>query len=172
MKLALKQKVFSLKEAFTVLDEDGQPVYQVAGKLISLGHKLTICDMDEQEVGYVHQKLLALVPKYFIEVDGQEEVELKGHITLLKPHYTLDAPGGKWEVRGDFMQHEYEMKRGHDVVATVTKKWFTWGDTYLLDVADDGDALTALGVMLAIDCIEADTNHAVSATVAESTARQ
>ena len=172
MKLALKQKVFSLKEAFTVLDEDGQPVYQVAGKLISLGHKLTILDMDEQEVGYVHQKLLALVPKYFIEVDGQDELELKGHITLLKPHYTLDTPGGKWEIRGDFAQHEYEMKRGHDVVATVTKKWFTWGDTYLLDVADDGDALTALGVMLAIDCIEADTNHAVSATVAEGTARQ
>ena len=64
------------------------------------------------------------------------------------------------------------MKRGRDVVATVTKKWFSWGDTYLLDVADDGDALTALGVMLAIDCIGSDTNHAVSATVAESTANQ
>ena len=144
----------------------------MAGKLISLGHKLTIRDMDGEEAAYIHQKVLSLVPKYFIEISGQEEVELKGHITLLKPHYTLDAPGGKWEIRGDFAQHEYEMKRGHDVVATVTKKWFTWGDTYLLDVADDGDALTALGVMLAIDCIEADTNHAVSATVAESTARQ
>ena len=50
MKLALKQKVFSLKEAFTVLNEEGEPVYEVAGKLISLGHKLTIRDMEEQEV--------------------------------------------------------------------------------------------------------------------------
>ena len=38
----------------------------------------------------------------------------------------------------------------------------------LLDVADDADALTALGVMIAIDCIDADTNHAQSATIAQS----
>ena len=97
-------------------------------------------------------------------------MELKGHITLFKPHYTLEAEDGKWEIRGDFMAHEYEMKRGRDVVATVTKKWFSWGDTYLLDVADDADVLPALGVMLAIDCIESDTSRGVSQSVAEGTA--
>ena len=170
MKLALKQKVFSLKEAFTVMNEAGEPVYEVSGKLISVGHKLTVRDLDGQEAAYIHQKVLSLVPKYFIEVNGQEEVELKGHITLFKPHYTLEAEDGKWEIRGDFMAHEYEMKRGRDVVATVTKKWFSWGDTYLLDVADDADVLPALGVMLAIDCIESDTSRGVSQSVAEGTA--
>ena len=137
------------------------------GKLLSVGHKLTVTDMEGREAAYIHQKVLSLVPKYFIEVDGQE-MELKGHITLFKPHYTLEAPDEKWEIRGDFLAHEYEMKRGRDVVASVTKQWFSWGDTYLLDVADDADALTALGVMIAIDCIDADTNHAQSATIAQS----
>ena len=168
MKLALKQKVFSLKEAFTVMNEAGEPVYEVSGKLISVGHKLTVRDLDGQEAAYIHQKVLSLVPKYFIEVNGQEEVELKGHITLFKPHYTLETGEEKWEIRGDFLAHEYEMKRGREVVASVTKQWFSWGDTYLLDVADDADALTALGVMIAIDCIDADTNHAQSATIAQS----
>ena len=112
MKLALKQKVFSMKEAFTVMDEGGAPIYEVAGKLISVGHKLTIRDMEEQEAAYIHQKVPSVVPKYFIEVSGQEEVELKGHLTLFKPHYTLEAPDEKWEIRGDFLAHEYEMKRG------------------------------------------------------------
>ena len=165
MKLALKQKVFSLKESFSVMDEEGTPVYQVSGKLISVGHKLTVQDMDGQEAAYIHQKVLSLVPKYFIEVDGQE-MELKGHITLLKPHYTLETDSGNWEIRGDFVQHEYEMKRGREVVATVTRKWLSWGDTYLLDVPDERDALIALGVMVAIDCVNADTNHAQSATIA------
>ena len=44
------------------------------------------------------------------------------------------------------------------------------GDTYLLDVPDDGDVLNALGVMLAIDCIESDTSRGVSQSVAEGTA--
>ena len=165
VKLALKQKVFSMKEAFTVMDEGGAPIYEVAGKLISVGHKLTIRDMDGEEAAYIHQKVLSLVPKYFIEVDGQE-MELKGHITLFKPHYTLETDSGKWEIRGNFMEHEYEMKRGRETVATVAKKWLSWGDTYLLDVADDRDALTALVVMIAIDCVNVDTNHAQSATIA------
>ena len=170
MKLALKEKDFSLKESFQVLDEEGSPIYEVAGKLLSIGHKLTVTDMDGEEVAYIHQKVLSLVPKYFIEVAGQEEVELKGHITILKPHYTLETEDEKWEIRGDFTAHEYEMKRGRDVVAAVTKKWFSWGDTYLLDVADDADVLPALGVMLAIDCIDSDTSRGVSASVAEGTA--
>ena len=170
MKLAIKQHVFSLKEAFSVMDEDGDPIYEVSGKLLSLGHKLTVRDMEGEEVAYVHQKLLSLVPKYFIEESGREEVELKGHITLFKPHYTLELDGEKWEIRGDFLGHEYEMKRGKEVVATVTKKWLSWGDTYLLDVEEDAQTVTALGVMLAIDCVEADQNHAQSATIAESTA--
>ena len=169
MKLVLKQKVFSLEEAFTVTDEAENPIYQVAGKLISVGHKLTVRDMDEQEVAYIHQKVLSLVPKYFIEISGQEEVELKGHIILFKPHYTLKTDQGDWEIRGDFMEHEYEMKRNGQVAATVTKKWFSWGDCYLLDVVDDADVLTALSVMLAIDCVDSDTNTAQSATIASST---
>ena len=44
------------------------------------------------------------------------------------------------------------------------------GDTYLLDVPDDGDVLNALGVMLAIDCIESDTSCGVSQSIAEGTA--
>ena len=169
MKLALKQKVFSLKESFTVLNEDGEAIYEVSGKMISLGHKLTVRDMEGQEAAYIHQKLLALVPKYFIAENGREEAELKGHITLFKPHYTLETDGGKWEIRGDFMAHEYEMKRGKETVATVTKQWFSWGDTYLLEVEDDENVLTALSVMIAIDCVQADTNHAQSATIADST---
>ena len=141
MKLVLKQKVFSLRETFTVMDEAGDPVYEVSGKLLSVGHKLTVRDMEGQEAAYIHQKVLSLVPKYFIEINGQEEVELKGHITLFKPHYTLNTDQGKWEIRGDFLAHEYEMKRDGQVAATVTKKWFSWGDCYLLDVADDGDVL-------------------------------
>ena len=37
MKLALKEKVFSLREAFQVMDEEGNPIYEVIGKLLSVG---------------------------------------------------------------------------------------------------------------------------------------
>ena len=62
MKLALKQKVFSLKEAFTVMNEAGEPVYEVSGKLISVGHKLTVRDLDGQEAAYIHQMSMLSCP--------------------------------------------------------------------------------------------------------------
>ena len=84
MKLALKQKVFSLKEAFTVMDEAGEPVYEVSGKLLSVGHKLTIRDMDGGEAAWIHQKVLSLVPRYFIGVSGRTS----------RPESPLDNPVG------------------------------------------------------------------------------
>lgn len=165
MKFAMKQQVFSLKETFHVMSESGENLYEIKGKMISLGHKLTMYDMGGNEVAYIHQKLVSLVPKYFIEIPGENEVELKGHITLLKPHYTLETDQGNWEIKGDFLQHEYEMKNGDDVVATVSKKWLSFGDAYVIDVKNELDALKALGVVLAIDCTNQDTNLAQSRTI-------
>ena len=66
MKLAIQQKVFSLHERFQVMDETGEPLYEVKGKALSIGHKLTVTDMRGEEVAYIHQKGMSLVPKYFI----------------------------------------------------------------------------------------------------------
>ena len=51
-----------------------------------------------------------------------------------------------------------------DDQATVAQAWFAWGDTYALEVANDADALTALCVLLAIDCVNSDTTVAAGAT--------
>ena len=40
MRYAMKQKVLSLTDSFTIKDSDGNKVYQVKGKLLSIGDKL------------------------------------------------------------------------------------------------------------------------------------
>ena len=141
MKLAIQQKVFSLHERFQVMDETGEPLYEVKGKALSIGHKLTVTDMRGEEVAYIHQKVMSLVP-----------------------NYTREMPDGDWEIRGSFTQHDYTMTCGDETVATVAQAWFAWGDTYALEVANDADALTALCVLLAIDCVNSDTTVAAGAT--------
>lgn len=168
MQLTIQQKVFSLREAFAIMDGEGNKLYEVKGKILSIGHKLTVSELDENPVMHIHQKVLSLVPKYFLEPEGGEEVELKGHITLLKPHYTLELPGGDWEIRGDFTAHEYEITCGDRLVAAVHQQWFSWGDCYELTVNDDADAMLALGVMLAIDCVDADTRRGAADTTARA----
>lgn len=170
MKLCMKEKVFTLRDRFTITDEAGNDVYQAEGKLLSIGHKLTVSDMAGNEVLYIHQKVLTLLAKYFIEPAGQPEAELKAHFSPIHHRYTLETADGDWEISGDFLQHEMEMKRGEETIATVTKKWFSWGDTYVLDVPDERNLMPALGVVLAIDCINDDTTAAVAASGAAGSA--
>ena len=157
MQLVLKKKAVSLKECFTVTDAQENALYNVEGKAFSWGHQLDVTDASGARVAHIRQKLLALTPHYFITLDGGEEMELKGHLTLIHPHYTLETPEGDWEVRGDFTQHEYTITRGEETVASVSQKWFAWGDTYLVDVAEDKNAVPALCVMIALNCVDADT---------------
>ncbi len=157
MQLVLKKKAVSLKERFTVTDAQENALYNVEGKTFSWGHQIDVTDASGARVAHIRQKLLALTPHYFITLGGGEEMELKGHFTLIHPHYTLETPDGDWEVRGNFTQHEYTITRGEETVASVSQKWFAWGDTYLVDVAEDKNAVPALCVMIALNCVDADT---------------
>ena len=45
--------------------------------------------------------------------------------------FTVDVEGGEdLKVKGDLLDHDYEITRGGTRVAQVSKKWFTLRDTY------------------------------------------
>ena len=52
---------------------------------------------------------------------------------------------------GDLFDHEYTVRRGGQVVATVSKAYFTIRDTYAVDVASGEDDLLILASVLALD---------------------
>ena len=110
MKLVLKEKVFTLKERFNVTDEQEQPLYSVEGKFFSWGHQLDIEDASGAHMAHIKQKVFALLPRYFITCDGMEEMELKGHLNIIHPHYTQEPPDGDWEVRGVCLHHAYTLQ--------------------------------------------------------------
>ena len=60
---------------------------------------------------------------------------------------------------GSFMEWDYTIVDGAGrQVAAVSKELFHWTDTYVIDVADDRDALYALMVVLAIDAEKCSRN--------------
>lgn len=46
MKFYIKQKVFSLKDKFTIMDEAQNVIYEVKGKFMSIKNKLELADKD------------------------------------------------------------------------------------------------------------------------------
>ena len=158
MKLYIKQKVFSLGDRFTVKDANGDDRYFVEGPAFSVGKKLRIYDEGHCERAYIAQKLLSWMPTYDVFRNGEQFAQVKRDFTFFRPKYTIHGPD--WEVQGDFFAHEYQVTHCGRPIATISKEWMTWGDSYELDIADGVDVVTALAVVLAIDAvIESSQNN-------------
>ena len=136
MKLYFKQRMFSWFDSYDIyhMDENGAVAFTVEGKL-SWGHCLHILDPMGQHIATVQQQVF----------------------TFLRPSFTLDFNG--WRVEGSFMEWDYTIVDAQgQQVASVSKELFHWTDTYVIDVADEENALYALMVVLAIDAEKCSRN--------------
>jgi len=150
MKLYIKQKVFSFTDRFIVKDEKEEDKYFVEGEMFSMGHKLHIYDISHKEVGYIRQKLFTFMPKFEIIINGIVIGDLIKKFTFINQSYYLD--GTDLRLTGDFWAHDYTLYQGEYDVMTMSKEWFTWGDSYVLNISDQIDEILCLAIVLAIDC--------------------
>ena len=165
MKLYIKQKVFSWSDRFTIWDEQGNERWYGQGEIFSWGRKLHVLNTGGQEVAFIRQKLLSFLQRYFIEINNHTYTFVK-EFTFLKPRFHLEGIG--WTASGDFWAHEYEVSNGSDCIMSLSKKWFTWGDSYELDIPNPENELLALCVALTIDCMNADSANASSSGAANN----
>jgi uncharacterized protein YxjI len=152
----IKERFFRLGEDSDILDESGQPVFHVDGKVFTLRDLLIVLDRSGQEVARVHRKLLALRPTYEITIGGREVAEVRKHFfTPFRDKFTIDVPGpDDLEMTGSLLEHDFTISRGDRAVATVSKAWLTLRDTYGVDIAEGEDDVLILAAVLALDLAE------------------
>lgn len=151
MILHMKQKVFSWSEKFTIKDAMDKDRYFVEGELFSWGHKLHVYNMANQEVAFIKQVILTFLPMFEVYIDDQLVVEVKKEFTFFRSKYSLE--GTDWTVDGDFWAHDYEISSPSGIIASVSKAYFTWGDSYQMDITDGADEILLIATILAIDCV-------------------
>lgn len=153
MRYVMKQKLFSWGDDFLIKDENGRDAFFVDGKAFSLGNQLSFQDMAGNELAFIKQKLLAWGPTYEIYREGQlYAVVQKELFTFFKCRFTVDVPGpDDLEAEGDFMDHEYTFTRNGLDVAEVSKQWFSWTDTYGVDIAAGEDEVLIIASTVVID---------------------
>ena len=151
MRYYIKQKVFSWRDRFKVNDESGRDAYYVEGELFSLGKKLSITNYEGQEVLHIEQNVWNFLPNYTLYMYGEEVATVRKEFSFFKPRYSILGPN--WEVEGNIWAHNYDIYEGNDLIASINKEWFTWGDSYELNIIDESHSLMALGVIIIIDCV-------------------
>lgn len=156
MRYQLRQDLFSFGDDFTIKDDEGRALYKVDGKAFTLlREKLAFEDLQGRELAFIRERLIALTPSYEILRDGEvAAVVKKDLINLFRVGFTVDVPGpDDLEAVGSLLEHEYTFKRGSRVVATVSKRWFSFTDSYGVEVAPGEDDLLVLASTVVIDMI-------------------
>jgi len=155
MRYVLKQKFWSWGDDFSIKDAEGRDVFFVDGKAFSWGDKLSFQDMQGNELAFIRQKLLSWGPTYEITRGDQLMAVVKKQLfTFLRCKFTVDVPGpDDLEAQGDFLDHEYTFEKQGRAVAQVSKRWFSWTDTYGVDIAGGEDDVLILATAVVIDMV-------------------
>src|SRR5262245_3658497 len=153
MRFVMKERLLSWGDDFYIKDENDRERFFVDGKAFSFGKQLSFQDLNGNELAYIKQKLLSWGPTYEIYRGGELFAVVKKDIlSFFRCTFTVDVPGpDDLTAEGDFWDHEYSFNRSGRIVAQVSKKWFSWSDTYGIEMTADEDPVLVLASAVVID---------------------
>ncbi|MDU5334744.1 LURP-one-related/scramblase family protein [Enterococcus sp.] len=161
-KLYIKQKVFSIGEKFTVVDEDQRLRYSVKGSFMKIPKTFSVENEQGREVSKITKKTISLLPKFFVEIDGKDQIEISKHLSFLKAKYSIDAED--LSVDGNWWDMDFEVSQKGRKVAEINKRWISWGDTYEITILNDALEELIVSLVIAIDCVKEDEAAASSSS--------
>ncbi|RWR04382.1 LURP-one-related family protein [Siminovitchia fortis] len=162
-KLYIKQKVLSMGGRFNVKDEQGQDVYLVEGSFMRIPKTFIIRNTKGEEVASITKKTFSFLPTFFVNAGGREVLMIKKRFSFLKARYTIDTAG--IEVRGNWWDMNFEVFQNGEIAGAVGKEWFTWGDSYQVQIEKGEMETILIALVVAIDCVKADQAAASSVSV-------
>lgn len=161
-KLYIKQKVFSIGEKFTVTDELQNPRYYVEGSFFKVPKTFQIFNEQHQQIGQITKKVFSFLPKFFVEVDGRQQLTIEKEFTFFRPRYKIDLEG--ISVAGNWWDMDFQVLQQGKVIAEIHKRWISWGDTYEVVIYDEALQDLIISLVIAIDRVKADSASASSAS--------
>ncbi|NLO39746.1 MAG: hypothetical protein GX115_09785 [Ruminiclostridium sp.] len=159
MRYLVRQKVFSIRDSFTIKDEYGNDVFKVFGRLLSIGNKLTLTDLLDHELYYIEQRLLRFLPEYTIYQNGRAVATVKKNLTLFRPSFDISSVYGSFNIDGSFWAYDFTVFKNGSPAAIVSKKWFSFSDSYGVSISDDEDAAFMLALVIVLDMVYHSDNH-------------
>ncbi len=161
MRYQVREKLFRLGEDNDILNDAGQPVLKVDGKVLSIHGLMLVNDLAGTEVARVSRKLVSLRATYEIALTGGATAELHQRFTgPFHPKWNFSVSGGEeMEMSGNFSGHDFTLTANGQPVATVSKQWISLADSYGVDVADGQNDLLILCGVLALEAEQDRAEH-------------
>ena len=152
-KFQMRQKMMAIGDDFWIEDDAGNKVFKVNGKALRMRDTFILEDTSGNELSKIQEKKLTVRDKMTIErgtTKATVHKRLVGHPRPLR-HRRRGRRGPQGH--GNIVDHEYEIERDGDTVATVSKKWFRVRDTYGVQLAEGQDVPLILAITVCVDAM-------------------
>jgi uncharacterized protein YxjI len=161
MRYQVREKLFRLGEDNDILNDAGQPVLKVDGKVLSIHGLMLVNDLAGTEVARVNRKLVSLLATYEIALTSGPTAEVHQRFSgPFHPKWNISVSGGEQlEMTGNFAGHDFILTANGQTVATVSKAWISLADSYGVEVADGQNDLLILCSVLALEAEQDRANH-------------
>src|SRR5215216_3993102 len=149
----LREKLLTFGDDFWIENDRGERIFLVDDKVLRVRDTVVIKDVHGNELLKLQKRLLRARDTMAIERDGDTVATVKkALITPLRDRFTVELEdGGRLDVEGDILDHEYQITRDGIPVANISKRWFRVRDTYGVAVVPGQNDALVLAVAVCID---------------------
>jgi len=162
MRYHLRERAWSLTDAFLVRDDGGTPVFEVRGKFFHIGDNLVMFDRESgQELVQIKQRLISLRPHYDIYRDGQHWGSVHQQLGLLGERFKVKGDNGMtFHIQGDIWHWHFNITDDQDnLLGQVSRQFSVFRDSYAVDVVPGADAPFVIALAIVIEMVKEKHEH-------------
>lgn len=155
-RFTMRERLIAVGDDYWIEDDAGERVFKVNGKALRIRDTWVLEDARGQEVAKIRERKLSIRDAIKIELP-EREATVKKALIGIRDRFHVEMDGGPdLTVKGNIVDHEYEIERDGHKIAEVSKKWLRVRDSYSIDVADPADTVLAIAVAVAVDALAHD----------------
>jgi uncharacterized protein YxjI len=156
LRLQMRERLISVGDDYWIEDEAGERVFKVNGKAARVRDTWVLEDRRGNEVATIRERKLSVRDAIRIDIGGRTATVKKRLIGIRDRFHVEVEHGEDLTVKGNIVDHDYEIERDGHRIAEVSKRWFRARDTYGVEVVDPADAVLVIAVTVAVDALVHD----------------
>lgn len=157
MKFHIKKHAWSIREEFTVRDQQGTPVFKIKGKFFHIGDNLVIHELaSREEVAHIKQKVIALTPHYEIYHQGAHWVTLHEKLFHFSgERFKIKLENGQSiHIEGNLLSWNFSINTENgDLLAQVGQDISLFNDSYGLEIAQEANIPLVIALTIALEMV-------------------
>jgi len=157
MRYHMRERAWSLTEAFIVRDDAGQAVFEIRGKFFHIGDNLIMFDCQaRQELVHIKQHLLSLMPCYDIYRNEQHWARVHEQFRFFGERFKVQGDNGmQFHVDGNIWHWNFTISDdNHNLLGEVSRRLSIFRDSYAINVAQGVDAPFIIALAIVIEMVK------------------